>query len=190
VKLLSYVNVHLHSLPVDAEEPLPLADDQTFLAALDDDRFDAIFATDPVDSAPPGGGDPADYPSVTPEQIGAIDIPVAYVGAGLGSTGLVPCAPAADNHREYYDNGGSPSWLYTFADAGHNDFVDPCADGPGLLSCLSCTSGDTPAAYRDLNRALAAAFFRLQLDGDASFQPWVDSPDTVISAVDLTVERK
>ena len=127
---------------------------------------------------------------MTPERIGEVTVPVAYVGAGLGASGAVACAPEDENFRQYYDNGGSPAWLYTFPNAGHSDFTDPCAEAPGPITCRTCEFGDDPAAYRAINRALATSFFRLQLLGDEDFRPWVDSPEDFVTGVTIEVETK
>jgi predicted dienelactone hydrolase len=163
---------------------------QSIQAALTDDRVLAIFGVDPVDAAPPLGGSLADYPSMTPEHIGDLAIPAAYIGAGRGGDGFVACAPVDNNYQQYYDFSTTPAWLYTFPNAGHSDFIDNCADSPSLITCGTCTIGDDPAAYRDLSRTLQVAFFRLHLSGEESYRPWVDSPEDFIESVEISVAKR
>lgn len=163
---------------------------QSIQAALTDARVLALFGVDPVDAAPPFGGSAVDYPSLTPERIGDLSIPVGFIGAGRGGEGFVPCAPTEDNYQQYFDHSSAPTWLYTFPNAGHADFTDGCADSPSLLSCGTCTIGDDPAAYRDLSRTLQVAFFRLHLSGEESYRSWVDSPDDAITSVEISVAKR
>lgn len=161
---------------------------QVIFAAALDDRIDAVFGVDPVDAGPPFGGNPQDYPSVTPELMGDVDIPSAFLGAGLGGMAAFPgapaCAPVADNHQAYFEAAPGPAWSYTLAQAGHLDFLDDC----GLL-CLTCTQGADPAGARAFTRQTLAAFFKWQLEGDLAYQPWVEGPP-VTATPGVAFERR
>jgi predicted dienelactone hydrolase len=147
---------------------------QSILAAVNDERIQALFTLDPVDSAPPGPfNDPADYPSVTPEQMDGITIPFGVVGAGLGATTTIPfapaCAPAEDNYQAYFNEVGTDSYLYTVADAGHNDFLFNCTG----FACQACPGGDDAEFLRDLSAGQMTAFFRLYLAGDERYEAFL-----------------
>jgi len=164
---------------------------QAIQSGLSRDDVGAIFTVDPVDSAPPGGFfDDRDYPSMTPERIGDLTVPFGMIGAGLGSEGFVPCAPESDNFEQYYIHSSSPVWLYVFPEAGHQDFTDPCADAPSVVSCSTCSYSDQPARYRDLAPILMVPFFQLHLNGVVGYQDWVDAPEEAIEDVPILVTHK
>ena len=85
----------------------------SLLLASEDDRPMAVFGVDPVDAA--GGPIPmpeADYPSVTPERMGSITIPLGLLGettngASEGVFGQA-CAPAEDNFQAYFESRREP----------------------------------------------------------------------------------
>lgn len=142
---------------------------QSFLAALADDRIGAVFGVDPVDSAPPFGGDPAGYPSVAPERMPDLHVPVGVIGAGRGAEGVVPCAPEADNWDDYYDAANPPAHAWLIGGAGHMDFLDACG-----LTCLACPGGDDPAFARGYTGGALVAFFQVYLNGDPAWRPHLD----------------
>ncbi len=147
---------------------------QSILAAVNDERIQALFTLDPVDSGPPGPlTNPTDYPSVTPEQMSGITVPFGTVGAGLGGTTTIPfspaCAPEADNFQAYYDELTGTGNLYVVADAGHNDFLYRCNG----FACNACPGGDDAEFMRDLSAALMTAFFRFHLSDDDRYAPFL-----------------
>lgn len=147
---------------------------QAIFAATTDARIGASFTLDPVDSGPPFGSNPTDYPSVAPERMADHTIPGGFVGAGLAGTGPFPfapaCAPPDDNYAQYFSAAAGPSFQYAFADAGHLDFLDSCSG----LTCRTCTAGSDPAALRDASRGLMTAFFLTFLAQDTRYRAWVD----------------
>lgn len=153
--------------------------------AINDDRVDAVFVLDPVDSGPPFGSNPTDYPSLTPERMADLNVPLGMVGAGKGSQSTFgpACAPAADNYQAYYDEAGSPSYLYVVADAGHNDFLFSCSG----LQCNVCPGGGDAAFMRTLSSALLVSFMRFYLADDARYEPFLTGGvlDDYVRAGDL-----
>ena len=139
--------------------------------AINDDRVDAVFVLDPVDSGPPFGSNPTDYPSLTPERMADLRVPFGIVGAGKGSQTSFgqACAPAADNYQAYYDEAGSPSYLYVVADAGHNDFLFSCSG----FQCNVCPGGADAAFMRTMSNALLVSFMRFYLASDTRYQPFL-----------------
>lgn len=151
---------------------------QSLLAALTDTRIVATFNIDPVDSGPPFGEyDPADFPSVAPELVGALAIPAGLVGTGLGGTGEVPCAPVGENFQSYYDAIPADVYAAVLPDAGHNDLIDSCADGESGFLCMTCALGADPAATRTLERGLMTAFYLKHLVGDDRVDGWLDGTE-------------
>ena len=144
---------------------------QSFFGALVDARVDAVFGLDPVDSGPPFGGNAQDYPSLAPERMGELHIPIAVVGSERGPEGVVPCAPGDDNWDEYYNAANSPAYAWLVAGSGHMDFQDACG-----LTCIACTGGDDPGFTREFSRTTSTAFFRYFLFGEAAYAPWLDGP--------------
>jgi hypothetical protein len=150
---------------------------QSFFGALVDARVDAVFGLDPVDSGPPFGGNARDYPSLAPERMGELHIPIAVVGSERGPQGAVPCAPGDDNWDEYYNAANSPAYAWLIAGSGHMDFQDACG-----LACLACTGGDDPGFTREFSRTTSTAFFRYFLYGEAAYGPWLDGPAALADA--------
>ncbi len=144
---------------------------QSFFGALVDARVDAVFGLDPVDSGPPFGGNARDYPSLAPERMGELHIPIAVVGSERGPEGAVPCAPGDDNWDEYYNAANSPAYAWLVAGSGHMDFQDACG-----LACIACAGGDDPGFTREFSRTTSTAFFRYFLFGEAAYAPWLDGP--------------
>ncbi len=153
--------------------------------AINDDRVDAVFVLDPVDSGPPFGSNPTDYPSLTPERMADLRVPLGIVGAGKGSQATFgqACAPAADNYQAYYDAAGSPSYLYVVADAGHNDFLFSCSG----FQCNVCPGGADAAFMRTMSNALLVSFMRFYLANDTRYEPFLSGGvlDDAVRAGDL-----
>lgn len=133
------------------------------LAATRDARIKASFNLDPVDSAGGPGAQPsAANPSVTPELMGQFTIPGGFVGSAKGASGVVPCAPTADNYAAYAAHAAGEVFVELIAGSGHNDF----ADSLPFLLLFACTGGDAPATTRSRARALMTAFYYVHLVGD------------------------
>jgi chlorophyllase len=146
---------------------------QALLAAADEPRIDAIVALDPVDAGPPFGDfEAADFPSVAPERLGDLSLPVLHVGMGRGPEGAVPCAPEGENYEAFWAGADADDALIVVPAGGHNDLLDACADGGGGL-CLVCPAGDDPAATARIARGAAVAWLRRHLFDDLQFESWV-----------------
>ncbi len=147
---------------------------QSIHAATLDDRIDAVFTLDPVDAGPPFGGNERDFPSVTPELMDSLTVPSGYIGAGRGAETSFPlapaCAPVDDNYHAYFVESVAPSFEYVLTQAGHLDFLDSCSG----LACSGCPSGTNAEFTRDVSRATMTAFFKVVLDEDERYRPWVD----------------
>lgn len=145
---------------------------QAMFAAVSDDRIAAYFGVDPVDSGPPFGSNPTDYPSVTPELMSGLTVPSGFIGSGLGAQTAFPgapqCAPTADNYTAYYAEAPSPSFAWRLPEAGHNDFVEDC----NFTCQFACPMGDATAA--EFARTTMLAFFKVFLAGDDSYRAWLD----------------
>ena len=73
----------------------------SILAAILDARIGAVVGWDPVDANPPTGNG---SPSVTPELMAGLTIPIAVIGETLDATGTFQsCAPTADNYAQYFE---------------------------------------------------------------------------------------
>jgi len=144
------------------------------LEAATDPRVRAIAALDPVD----GGGllpaDPILTPSVTPERMGEIQVPLLFVGAGLGgvSTALIACAPIGENYQRFYEAANPPAVEITQIGAGHGQYADPGA----ALILAACNPGTASAEWvRTSSAAYLTAFFLGRLSGDAGALSWLDA---------------
>jgi len=141
----------------------------SLLVAAGDDRPKAVFGVDPVDTGSPLGGDPADYPSVTPELMPQISAPLALLGETVnGSAGLgQACAPADNNFQQYYAAAESPAIQIEVVGANHMSFLDDPNCG---FTCSVCPAGsDDPTVTRTLTQRYMTAFFETRLRGDARY---------------------
>lgn len=134
----------------------------SLLATSNDTRIKAVVAWDPVDS---------NSPSVAPERMSAIRVPVAYLGETLnGSGGAQPCAPTAENYHQFFTAGTGPSIEVTVSGADHMDFVD----NTGCFTCGFCTRGTaTDADVKSLTRRTTAAWLLRHLNGDTSMDTYL-----------------
>jgi hypothetical protein len=146
----------------------------SLLEAVTDDRVLASALLDPVDSGNPLIKDPEKYPSVTPELMHEIQIPLLLVGAELGSTLVVfsPCAPEDENYQRYFEAANPPAIEITQLDVGHAQYVDEGHEG----GASSCAVGDVPdEEVRAASAAYITAFFLGHLYDDPAALEWLDA---------------
>ena len=144
------------------------------LAAAADSRITAALLLDPVNGCGPGMGFSATCPDATSAtNAGALSIPVGVMGETNDATGgFMPCAPAAENYATIYPALHASSWAvqWTFADAVHMTFTD---DGGGLAGSFCAAAPADSATLRDNIHAMAVAFARYHLRGEASMAAWL-----------------
>ena len=154
----------------------------SLLLAAEDSRPDAVFGIDPVDSGPPFTLDPAGYPSVAPELMPSLGIPLVLLGETVNATasfGQTPCAPAADNFQQYYQHAVGPALEIEVLDANHMSFLD----NTSILPALACPAGsDDPAVTRSLTQGYLVAFFRERLYGDSSMSAFLTGTEIAADA--------
>lgn len=148
----------------------------SFLTATEDTRVAGVFGIDPVDSAGgPGSSDGPDYPSVTPELMDELTMPIALLGETTNATctGLFcqPCAPENNNFHQYYVHATGPALEIEVLGANHMSFLDDPDCG---ISCSVCPVGtDEPGVTRALTRRYLTAFFEWVLKEDARFRTYL-----------------
>lgn len=148
----------------------------SLLTASADGRPKAVFGVDPVDAAGgPFGGDPVDYPSVTPELMPQIMVPLGLLGETVNATcsGFLcqACAPQEDNFQQYYIHATSPAIEIEVVGASHMSFLDNPDCG---LACSVCPKGtDDPDVTRMLTRRYLTAFFNVYLKSEAPFADYL-----------------
>ncbi len=97
------------------------------------------------------------------------NLPSLIIGTELGS-GLVfgqACAPEGDNYEAFYDAAPSPSYEVFAEGYGHLDMLNDQTPGCGL-TCTGCVNGPTDGKFRIFSAGQLVAFFRWQLQGDAT----------------------
>lgn len=149
----------------------------SILAATRDARIRASFNLDPVDSVGPNGNPTPKNPSVTPELMGELTIPLGLVGTTRGAISVFPglpeCAPEAENYNAYASAASAADVFVGVPPlSGHNDFPDPLP----LALRLACPAGDDPGEVREASRTWMTAFYRVHLAGDARYAPWLTAP--------------
>jgi chlorophyllase len=151
----------------------------SLLTATDDPRPLAVFGVDPVDaSGSPFPVSEVDYPSVTPELMGLITVPLGLLGETTNATcsgiGCQACAPAADNFQQYYQFATSPAQQLEILGASHMSFLDDPNCG---LTCSVCPAGsDDPATTRRLTRRYMTAFFNVVLKQEGAYRSYLTGP--------------
>lgn len=161
----------------------------SYLTAAEEARVDAIFAVDPVDSAPPGTFDATAYPSATPELMDSITVPMAIVGETVNATcsGFLcqPCAPEDDNFEQYYAAAASPAYVVDVLGADHVSFLDDSNCG---TFCNLCGDGsDDPAVTLALTKRIMIAFLESKVRGNAAADAYLtgtESPDPSLATFD------
>lgn len=150
----------------------------SFLAATEDARAKGIFGVDPVDSGGgPLGGSAEDYPSVTPELMHLVTVPLVSLGETVNSTagGLgQACAPADQNFQQYYAHATSPALEVDVVGASHMSFLDDPNCG---MVCSACPAGtDDPSVTRRITRRTLTAFLELVLRNHLEHRHWLTGP--------------
>ena len=144
--------------------------------ALYDARPLGVFAIDPVDGAPEFvNGSPEDYPSVAPELMNLLDVPVVLLGETTNgdeaTATLTPCAPLDENFQQYYLGATGPALEIEVVGANHMSFLDNPDCG---LDCAVCPSGtDDPTTTRILTQSYMTAFFNVILKGETEFSTYL-----------------
>lgn len=139
----------------------------------DASRAMAIAGVDPVD----GTGGPLGTQARVVQGPFDFSLPTLIIGTGLGGS----CAPAGDNHEQFYMASVPPAWHIVVPGQGHGDMLDEeaAAAAAGL-----CPSGPDRMGMRRLTAGLMAAFFRASLQGDAAAYTYL----TEISSAPLPIQ--
>ena len=163
----------------------------SLLEAASDPRVRAAGLLDPVDGTGPVTSDPIRYPSVAPELMPEIRIPLLLVGSELGGVAFLftACAPKDENYEQFFQAANPPAIEVTQLDVGHSQYVDP---GANLLVAASCAQGKVPGDWvRASSAAYLEAFFWWALKEDTTALAWLDSQLAVDeSAGRIRVRRK
>ena len=139
----------------------------------DASRAMAIAGIDPVD----GTGGPLGTQARIVQGPFNFSLPTLVIGTGLGGS----CAPAGDNHEQFYTASVPPAWHIVVPGQGHGDMLDEEA---AAAAAWLCPSGPDRMGMRRLTAGLLAAFFRASLQGDAAAYTYL----TEISSVPLPIQ--
>lgn len=120
-------------------------------------RIRAIAGVDPVDGT---GGPAGNQPRIVNGPF-AFSIPNLILGTELG--GL--CAPAGDNHVQFFEASASPAWHVIAKNQGHGDMLD---EPEAAAAAMFCNRGPNRGGMRRLTAGLLVAHFRATLQGDDS----------------------
>lgn len=145
----------------------------SLLEAVTDDRIRSIGVLDPVDAGNPLWNDPKRYPSVAPELMPQLDVPLLFIGAELGSILITfsPCAPEDENYQRFFEAANGPAIEVTQLDVGHGQYVDP-----GIRDEADpCARGEVSDAWvRSSSAAYLTAFFLETLTGSEAASIWLE----------------
>ncbi len=134
----------------------------SILSAIKDARIKAVVGFDPVD---------ANNPSVTPEQMTNLKVPLGVLGETTNTTGLQPCAPADNNFEQYYNAAGSPALQVTVTGADHMDWLDNPSCGLVCSACPGGTANDQDV--KSISRRTATAFLRRYLFAETKWDTYL-----------------
>lgn len=143
----------------------------------DPSRVQAVAGVDPVD----GRGGPLGNQARVVQDSLAFSLPALVIGAGLSGN----CAPAGDNHEQFYAASRPPAWHILIPDAGHADMLD---ESTAILATRLCPGGSNRAAVRQLTAGLLVAFFRASLQGDSG--AYVYLTDSAAAPLEIIVSSK
>ena len=148
------------------------------LVSTKDKRPLAVFGIDPVDSGVPMGS-AADYPSVTPELMGNITIPLGILGettnATCSGTWCKACAPGDDNFQQYYEHAASPALQIEIVGANHMSFLDNPNCG---FVCSMCDDGtDDTNTTRMLTQRYLTAFLNVFVNDNSAYRKFLDGSE-------------
>lgn len=135
-------------------------------------RARAVAGIDPVD----GRGGPLGGQARVVQGTFAFSLPTLVLGTGLGGS----CAPAGDNHEQFYAASPGPAWHIIATEHGHGDMLDA---GVSDLAARVCAGGPDPDGMRRLVGGLLTAFFRGSLQGDAAAYAWLLETDAAPVAI-------
>ncbi len=124
------------------------------VAQADPSRLSGIAGVDPVDGT---GGPRGDQPRAIQGPLD-FSFPSFVLGSGLGGE----CAPAGDNHVQFYAASPAPAWHIVALDYGHGDMLD---EPQAIAAAALCNSNPDRAAMRQLTGGTLAAFFSAALQG-------------------------
>jgi hypothetical protein len=146
----------------------------SLLEAVNDERIGACAVLDPVDEGNPLFKDPVRYPSVAPELMPELHVPLLIIGAELGSKLIFfsPCAPEDENYQRFFEAANPPAIEVTQLDVGHGQYVDEAA----ASVADPCAVGDVPGEWVRSSCAayLTAFFLGTLLDTDGALD-WLDA---------------
>ncbi|MBT3218513.1 MAG: hypothetical protein HN348_05430 [Proteobacteria bacterium] len=150
----------------------------SMLVSTKDKRPQAVFGIDPVDDGVPMGS-AADYPSVTPELMGNITIPLGILGettnATCSGTWCKACAPADDNFQQYYEHAASPALQIEIVGANHMSFLDNPNCG---FVCSMCDDGtDDTDTTRMLTQRYLTAFLNVFVNDNSAYRKFLDGSE-------------
>jgi dienelactone hydrolase len=147
----------------------------SILAAILDARIGAVVGWDPVDAKPPIDNG---SPSVTPELMSGLTVPIAVVGETLDAAGgFSQCAPADDNYAQYFETAcqSADALEVTVDGADHMDWVDDRSSCG--FTCSACQTGAADdAATREITRRLTTAWLRKHLLGASGMETFLAAP--------------
>lgn len=132
------------------------------MAAANPERVLAIAGVDPVD----GAGGPLGNQARIVQGPFSFSIRALIIGTELGGS----CAPAGDNHLQFYAASQSPAWHVVAVNQGHADMLD---ETEAKAAAMFCASGPDRAGMRRLTGGLLTAFFRVALQDDASSRKYL-----------------
>lgn len=146
----------------------------SLLVASEDSRVRAVAGLDPVDGAGPGMSASERYPSVIPDRIAELTVPLLLLGADRAREprfGL-PCAPEDRNYERIFEAGSGPALEITQLEAGHTQYLDDPGCG---IACFACVTGERPSReIRADAQGYLTAFFLAWLSHLETARDWLE----------------
>ncbi|MCX6092362.1 MAG: hypothetical protein NTX23_05805, partial [Candidatus Bipolaricaulota bacterium] len=161
----------------------------SLLVASMDARIQAVGVLDPVDGGGPAPDDPILFPSVAPERMADIRVPLLFIGAELGGVSwfLIPCAPIAENYQRFFEAANPPATEVTQLGAGHGQYTDPGAEA----MMAACAPGAASTEWVRMSSAgYLTGFFLGHLKEDGAALAWLDAQLLADEAQDLILVRR
>jgi predicted dienelactone hydrolase len=143
------------------------------MACIEDDRFRAGVALDPVDAAASLGSGSDRFPSITPERMSEVQEPMLFIGTEYPSF----LTPVEEDFHQFFLHAESPAQEVRVLNSDHVSFIDDI--GP-ILDFMHLAFGD----HEDVDDVTAknvairyiVSWFNVHLKDQTEFQTFLTGP--------------
>jgi len=145
----------------------------TVMACIEDDRFSAGVALDPVDAAASLDSGSDYFPSITPERMSEVDEPMLFIGTEYASF----LTPVEEDFHQFFLYAESPAQELRVLNSDHVSFID---DIGSILDFMHIAFGNHPdvddVTAKNVAIRYMVSWFNVHLKGQTEFQTYLTGP--------------